>query len=159
MAMRRVSAIGITGHWGALMVALMVAGCGSFNPPPPPELATLPDARSADSRTLIEVLPSSTPNPERDRWLQAIRVEAGMSRITLLETPEPSGAAPAWRADRIRTAETRGVKVLIVEADDVAAVATALEDAHHKGSARPYHRRIDRSADVAVRHAGALRRD
>ncbi len=93
--MRRVSAIGITGHWGALMVALMVAGCGSFNPPPPPELATLPDARSADSRTLIEVLPSSTPNPERDRWLQAIRVEAGMSRITLLETPEPSGAAPA----------------------------------------------------------------
>ena len=41
--------------------------------------------------------------------------------------PRPPGA------DRIRTAEARGVKVLIVEADDVAAVAPALEDAHRKG--------------------------
>jgi ABC-type sugar transport system substrate-binding protein len=129
--MRRVMMVSL--KWCGSLILLATAGCGSFAPPPPPELAALSTTKTTVAGTVIEFLPSSEQNPERERWTQAARVEAAKHNAILLDSPTPPEAKPGWRAERVRSARSRGVRVVIVEATDDRELVSALEEAQTKG--------------------------
>lgn len=168
---RNVKSVGV--YWTGLATVLLggvgMAGCdsGSFAPPPPPELAALPSARSAPRTTAIELIEAPGRNSERDTWLQAARIEAGLIKTILaVNVPPPPPVDPAaWQAATIRSAPGRGINAVIVEPIDSPEVVKALDEVRGQGTpvvllgrgaapsdpARPFHRVVFGPAELVVK--------
>lgn len=122
----------------AVLCGVGLAGCdsGSFAPPPPPELAALPSARSLPPTTAVELIEAPGANVERDVWLQAARTEAGLikSIFAVQEPPPASGDAADWQAALVRSAPRRGIGAVLIEPVDSAAVVKALDEVRAQGT-------------------------
>jgi ABC-type sugar transport system substrate-binding protein len=120
-----------------VLPALVLAGCdgGSFVPPPPPELSSIPTTAGAvPPAKTIDMILVGAESPDRATWITAGRQEAGrVKAIFNVNRPMP-GDPPAAQADLIRESVKRGASALIVEAADAPEVNEALNDVRAQGT-------------------------